>query len=405
VSWAALILVGLQALSRNRMRSALTVLGIVIGVAAVIATLAIGQGARAAVQAQIRALGANTLTVLPGTITAGGARSGMGSITSMTVDDAIAIKRECPAVDAVAPTVRTVAQVVSGSQNWSTQVQGTTADFAIIRLWPVASGVFITDSDVRGAAKVCVLGQNVARQLFGESDPAGQLVRIKDIPFRVVGVLTMKGGQGFGGNQDDIVIVPLTTAQRKLIGITHVNSISVSAVSEAQVPGATEQITDLLRQRHRIRPGADADFFIFTQQEIANSAEATSKVMTLLLASIAAVSLVVGGIGIMNIMLVSVTERTREIGIRRAIGAKRRDILLQFLVESAFLALAGGALGVALGIGAAMLITQLARWPTLIQPSAVALAFGFASAVGVFFGFYPARRASRLDPVDALRYE
>ncbi len=405
MSWAALILVGLQALSRNRMRSALTVLGIVIGVAAVIATLAIGQGARAAVQAQIRALGANTLTVLPGTITAGGARSGMGSITSMTVDDAIAIKRECPAVDAVAPTVRTVAQVVSGSQNWSTQVQGTTADFAIIRLWPVQSGVFITDSDVRGAAKVCVLGQNVARQLFGESDPAGQLVRIKDIPFRVVGVLTMKGGQGFGGNQDDIVIVPLTTAQRKLIGITHVNSISVSAVSEAQVPGATEQITDLLRQRHRIRPGADADFFIFTQQEIANSAEATSKVMTLLLASIAAVSLVVGGIGIMNIMLVSVTERTREIGIRRAIGAKRRDILLQFLVESAFLALAGGALGVALGIGAAMLITQLARWPTLIQPSAVALAFGFASAVGVFFGFYPARRASRLDPVDALRYE
>jgi len=397
--------VGLQALSRNRMRSALTVLGIVIGVAAVIATLAIGQGARAAVQAQIRALGANTMTVLPGTITAGGARSGMGSITTLTADDAAAIKAQCPAVEAVAPAVRTVAQVVTGNQNWSTQVQGTTAEFVFIRQWPVASGVFITDSDVRGSAKVCVLGQNVAQQLFGDADPVGQTVRIKDVPFRVVGVLTPKGGQGFGGNQDDIVIVPLTTAQRKLLGITHVHSISLSATSEAAVDEASDQITDLLRDRHRIRPGADADFFIFTQQEIANSADATSKVMTLLLASVAGVSLLVGGIGIMNIMLVSVTERTREIGIRRAIGARRSDILMQFLVESAFLALAGGALGVALGMGAAVLITQIARWPTLIQPGSIVLAFGFASVVGVFFGFYPARRASKLDPVEALRYE
>jgi putative ABC transport system permease protein len=397
--------VGFQALSRNRMRSALTVLGIVIGVAAVIATLAIGQGARAAVQAQIRALGANTLTVLPGTITASGARSGMGSTTTLTPDDAVAIKAECPAVEAVAPGVRTVAQVVFGNANWSTQVQGTTPDFTFVRQWPVQSGVFITDSDVRGAAKVCVLGQNVALQLFGDADPVGQIVRIKDIPFRVVGVLAMKGGQGFGGNQDDIVVVPITTAQRKILAITHVHSISVSAVSEKAVPEASNQITDLLRQRHRIRADADADFFIFTQQEIANSAEATSKVMTLLLASVAAVSLLVGGIGIMNIMLVSVTERTREIGIRRAIGARRHDILMQFLVESAFLALAGGALGVALGMGAAVLITQIARWPTLIQPAAVALAFGFASVVGVFFGFYPAHRASRLDPVEALRYE
>jgi len=405
MSLAEFLRVGLQALSRNRMRSALTVLGIVIGVAAVIATLAIGQGARAAVQAQIRALGANTMTVLPGTITAGGARSGMGSITTLTAEDAVAIKAQCPAVEAVAPTVRTVAQVVYGNQNWSTQVQGTTAEFVFIRQWPVQSGVFITDSDVRGSAKVCVLGQNVAQQLFGDADPVGQTVRIKDVPFRVVGVLSAKGGQGFGGNQDDIVIVPLTTAQRKVLGITHVNSISLSAASEAAVEEAGEQITDLLRERHHIRPGADADFFIFTQQEIANSADATSKVMTLLLASIAGVSLLVGGIGIMNIMLVSVTERTREIGIRRAIGARRSDILMQFLVESAFLALAGGVLGVALGMGAAVLITQFARWPTLIQPGAVALAFGFASLVGVFFGFYPARRASRLDPVDALRYE
>jgi putative ABC transport system permease protein len=402
---AGLIHVGLQALSRNRMRSALTVLGIVIGVAAVIATLAIGQGARAAVQAQIRALGANVMTVVPGTVTAGGARSGMGSITTLTVEDAAAIRSECPAVEAVAPMVRTVAQMVAGNQNWSTQVQGTTADFTIIRQWPVESGVFITDSDVRGAAKVCVIGKNVAQQLFGDADPVGQTVRIKDIPFRVVGVLAFKGGQGMGGNQDDVALVPLTTAQRKLIGITYVNSISLSAVSESAVNEASTQITDLLRQRHRIRPGADADFFIYTQLDIANSAEATSKVMTMLLASIAAVSLLVGGIGIMNIMLVSVTERTREIGIRRAIGARRRDILLQFLVEASFLALAGGALGVLLGVGSATVITQIARWPTLIQPGAVALAFGFASMVGVFFGFYPARRASRLDPVDALRYE
>ena len=405
MSPSELLRVGVQALSRNRMRSGLTVLGIVIGVAAVIATLAIGQGARAAVQAQIRALGANTLTVLPGTITASGARSGMGSTTTLTPDDAVAIKAECPAIEAVAPAVRTVAQVVYGNMNWSTAIQGTTPEFVFVRQWPVANGVFITDSDVRGAAKVCVLGQNVAQQLFAGADPVGQTVRIKDMPFRVVGVLTAKGGQGFGGNQDDIVVVPITTVQRKLMAITYVQSIAVSAVGEKEVNDASSQITDLLRQRHRIRADADADFFIFTQQEIANSAEATSKVMTLLLASIAAVSLLVGGIGIMNIMLVSVTERTREIGIRRAIGARRRDILMQFLVESAFLALAGGALGVALGMGAAVLITQFARWPTLIQPAAVALAFGFASVVGVFFGFYPAHRASRLDPVDALRYE
>jgi len=400
-----LLRVGVQALSRNRMRSSLTVLGIVIGVAAVIATLAIGQGARAAVQAQIQALGANTLTVLPGTITASGARSGMGSTTTLTPDDALAIKAECSGVEAVAPGVRTVAQVVYGNLNWSTSVQGTTPEFVFVRQWPVANGVFITDSDVRGAAKVCVLGSNVAQQLFADADPVGQTVRIKDIPFRVVGVLIPKGGQGFGGNQDDVVIVPISTAQRKLMAITYVQSIAVSAVSEKEVDDASSQITDLLRQRHRIRPDADADFFLFTQQEIASSAEATSKVMTLLLASIAAVSLLVGGIGIMNIMLVSVTERTREIGIRRAIGARRQDILLQFLVESAFLALAGGALGVGLGMGSAVLITQFARWPTLIQPMAVALAFGFASVVGVFFGFYPAHRASRLDPVEALRYE
>jgi putative ABC transport system permease protein len=301
--------------------------------------------------------------------------------------------------------VRTLAQEVYGNQNWSTSVQGVGPDFVVIRQWPVASGVGITDSDVRGAAKVCVLGVNVARELFGDVDPVGQTVRIKEIPFKIVGVLSAKGGTGFGGDIDDTVLAPVTTVQRKLMGITHVNYIVVSAVSEAQVPAAVDQITDLLRQRHRIRPGDNDDFFIRTQLEAANTAEATSQVMTLLLASIAAVSLLVGGIGIMNIMLVSVTERTREIGVRRAVGARQRDILYQFLFESAFLSLAGGAIGVALGVLAATLISQLARWPTMIQPSAVLLAFGFSTLVGLFFGFYPARRAATLDPIDALRYE
>jgi putative ABC transport system permease protein len=400
-----LLVVGLQALSRNRMRSALTMLGIVIGVAAVIATLAIGQGARSAVQSQISALGANVLTVIPGTVTAGGVRMGMGNTTTLLPEDADAIRRECPAVVAVAPTVRTAAQVVYGSQNWGTSIQGTTPDFAIIRQWPVDDGVFITDSDVRGSAKVAVIGKNVVDNLFGADDPVGATIRIKDIPFKVVGVLSYKGGGGMGGNQDDVIIIPLTTAQHRLMGITNVNSISVSAASESRVTEASDQITDLLRDRHKIRPGGDQDFFIFTQMAIASSAEETSKVMTMLLASIAAVSLLVGGIGIMNIMLVSVTERTREIGIRRAIGARRVDILLQFLVEAAFLSLAGGALGVALGVVTATLVSAIARWPTLIQPGAVLLAFGFASLVGVFFGFYPARRASALDPIEALRYE
>jgi len=402
---ATLLQMGTGALTRNRMRSALTVLGIVIGVAAVIATLAIGQGARAAVQAQIRSLGANTLTVIPGTVTSGGARGGMGGITTMTADDAVAIRQECPAADAVAAGTRSVAQVVAGNTNWGTSIQGTTPDLVTIRQWPVEQGAFFTDSDVRGSAKVCVLGQSVVKQLFADSDPIGAMVRIKDIPFRVVGVMSFKGGSGFGGDADDTVLIPLSTAQNKLLGVTHVNSISVSAVSEKQVNEASDQITELLRQRHRIREGQPDDFFIRTQLDAAASADETSKVMTTLLASIAAVSLLVGGIGIMNIMLVSVTERTREIGIRRAIGARRTDILLQFLIESAFLSLAGGALGVLIGIVTAALVSSLARWPTLIQPGAVLLAFGFATLVGLFFGYYPAMRASRLDPVEALRYE
>jgi len=405
MNFGALIGVGAQALTRNRMRAALTVLGIVIGVAAVIAVLAIGQGARAAVQAQIRALGANTLSVIPGTVTAGGARGGMGGITTMTLEDAEAIRKEVPSIAAVAPMVRTVGQVVFGNSNWGTSIQGTTAGFTDIRQWPVESGAFITDSDVRGAAKVAVLGASVVRELYGDQDPIGTTIRIKDIPFRVIGVLSVKGGSGWGGDTDDTVIIPITTAQRKLMGITHVNNITTSVVSEGRVVEATDQITDLMRQRHKIRPGMPDDFFIRTQQDAASTADQTSQVMTMLLASIAAVSLLVGGIGIMNIMLVSVTERTREIGIRRAIGAKRKDILAQFLIEAAFLSLAGGAFGVVIGVVAASLVSSFAKWPTMVQPEAVLLAFGFSSLVGLFFGFYPARRASQLDVIEALRYE
>ena len=404
MTFGALIPLGLDALTRNRMRSALTVLGIVIGVAAVIATLAIGQGARSAVQDQIRAMGSNVLVVIPGTVSAGGAHGAMGGNTSLTPDDAAAIKAECPAVSAVAPTARTFAQVVFGDQNWNTQVQGTAPDFAIARQWTVEDGVFITDSDVRGAAKVCVLGQSVVKQLFGDTDPIGSMIRIKDMPFKVVGTLRAKGSNGHD-DQDDVIITPYTTVQRKFLRISHVQSVVISAASENQVDDAVSQITDLLRQRHRIKPGSDDDFFIRTQLDIASAAEATSKVMTTLLASIAAVSLLVGGIGIMNIMLVSVTERTREIGVRRAVGARKTDILLQFLFESAFLSLGGGAIGVLLGVLAAKLVSMFARWPTVVQPGAVLLAFCFASLIGVFFGFYPARRAAGLDPVDSLRYE
>ena len=404
MNFMTLLEIGSTALTRNRMRSALTVLGVVIGVAAVIATLAIGQGARAAVQAQIASLGANTLTVIPGSVTSGGARGGFGGVQTMTADDATAIARDCPAVEAVSAGTRTTAQVVAADNNWSTSVQGVTPDFVTIRQWPVDNGAFFTDSDVRGSAKVAVLGQSVVDQLYPGQNPVGQTVRIKNIPFKVVGVLAVKGGSGFGGDTDDTILIPLTTAQHRLMGITNVNWISVSARSEADVVQASDQITQVLRERHKIR-GENDDFFIRTQQEAASSAEATSKVMTTLLASIAAVSLLVGGIGIMNIMLVSVTERTREIGIRRAIGARRFDILFQFLIESAFLSLAGGALGVLIGVLTAKLVSMFAHWPTMVAPGAVLVAFVFATMVGLFFGWYPAMRAAKLNVVESLRYE
>jgi len=395
-----------RSLQRNKMRSTLTMLGVIIGVGAVIATLAIGSGARASVQAQIASLGTNVVMVMGGTTSASGVRS-FSLTQTLTTDDAEAIKRECPAVQLVSPTARTSGQIISSSANWSTQIQGGSQDYLAIRDWPVADGVTFTDADVRGTAKVCVLGKTTADALFpAGDDPVGQTIRIKDLPFKVVGVLSPKGGSAQGQDQDDIIIAPITTVQRKLTtNPNRVQSIMVSAVSADQVNDAIDQITSLLRQRHRIRQGADDDFMIRSQSEFANAAEETSRTMTLLLTAIAAVSLLVGGIGIMNIMLVSVTERTREIGIRMAVGARSGDIRWQFLVESAFLSLVGGAIGVAVGSASSGLITKLARWPTIVSPLSVILAFVFAAAIGIFFGYYPARKASRLDPIEALRYE
>jgi putative ABC transport system permease protein len=395
-----------RALARNPLRASLTMLGVVIGVAAVVATLAIGQGARASVQSQIASLGSNVIMLFPGTGPGhGGSRGAQGSSSSMTVEDCEAMARECPSVDRVAWSVRAGGQVIYGNNNWQTGLIGTTPDFFIIREWAIDQGTTFTDADVRNSARVVVLGATVVENLFGTENPIGQTIRIRNLPFRVVGVLARKGSSAMGSDQDDTIILPGTTVQKKFTSSTTINFVYISAKSAAEINPAIEEISSLLRQRHRIRPGQDDDFFIRNQAEFANAAEETSRTMTLLLSSIAAVSLLVGGIGIMNIMLVSVTERTREIGIRMAVGARGRDILSQFLVESAFLSLLGGALGILLGVGVSVLISNVAKWPTSVSPSSIALAFGFSAAVGIFFGFYPARKAADQDPIDALRYE
>ena len=395
-----------RALARNPLRASLTMLGVVIGVAAVVATLAIGQGARASVQSQIASLGSNVIMLFPGTGPGhGGSRGAQGSSSTMTVEDCEAIARECPSVDRVAWSVRAGGQVIYGNNNWQTGIVGTTPDFFIIREWPIDQGTTFTDADVRNSARVAVLGATVVENLFGTESPIGQTIRIRNLPFRVVGVLSRKGSSAMGSDQDDTIILPGTTVQKKFTSSTNINFVYISAKSAAEINPAIEEMTALLRQRHRIRPGQDDDFFIRNQAEFASAAEETSRTMTLLLSSIAAVSLLVGGIGIMNIMLVSVTERTREIGIRMAVGARGRDILSQFLVESAFLSLLGGALGILLGVGVSVLISNVAKWPTSVSPSSIALAFGFSAAVGIFFGFYPARKAADQDPIDALRYE
>jgi putative ABC transport system permease protein len=394
-----------RALGRNLMRSTLTMLGVIIGVGAVIAMVAIGQGAHASIRAKIASLGANSLVILPGSTTQSGVRIGWGGRATLRPADVKAIQQECPAVAYATPSVRTVTQVVYANQNWATNVHGTGIEYPSIREWPLVSGSWFTQQDVDAAGKVAVLGQTVADWLFGSMDPVGQVIQMKNMPFKVVGLLSTKGQSTQGQDQDDIVFIPYTTAQKKVIGITHIYSILASAGSEDAMGEALEQISALLRQRHRLLPWQDNDFSIRPVADVAEAEEESSRVMTLLLGSIASISLVVGGIGIMNIMLVSVSERTREIGIRMAVGAKKRDILWQFLVEAMMLSLTGGVLGIGLGVSGSKLISSLAAWPSLVSWDAVALAFVFSGAVGIFFGFYPARKAAQLEPIEALRYE
>jgi putative ABC transport system permease protein len=394
-----------RALRRNRLRSALTMLGVIIGVAAVIAMLAIGQGAQAALRAQIASLGAYTLVVQPGSTTQSGVRYGWGSRTTLRVADVQAVLKECPAVAYATPILRGGFQVVYTNQNWPTAVQGTGIEYPIIREWAMAAGEWFTSQDLDAASKVAVLGHTVRAMLFGSVDPVGQVMQMNNIPFRVIGVLEPKGQSAWGQDQDDMIFIPYTTMQKKVWRATHIHSILAAAGSSAELPQAIEQITTLLRQRHRLQPWQENDFSIQPLADMAAAEEESTRVMTLLLGSIASISLLVGGIGIMNIMLVSVTERTREIGIRLAVGAKQKDILWQFLVEALLLSLSGGVVGIVLGIAGSQLVSSTAGWPLLVSWGAVALAFVFAGVVGIFFGFYPARKAAQLDPIQALRYE
>ena len=406
----ASVQIALRALRVNKLRSALTMLGIIIGVSAVIAMMAVGAGARERIAEQIRSIGSNVIIILSGSTTSGGIRLGHGTLLTLTEDDATAIAREVPAVEAAAPTMRGTAQVVFGNQNWSTVIQGATPEYLVVREWPVVSGRGIMSQDVDGAAKVVLLGQTVAGNIFGDSDPLGEIIRIKKVPFTVVGVLAAKGQSAWGQDQDDIVVIPLSTAKRKVLGVSQANARSVGAIIvRAKGPEwmeeAVEQVTALLRQRHRLGPAEDNDFTVRNLSEVFAAQEESARTMSLLLGAIASVSLLVGGIGIMNIMLVSVTERTREIGIRMAVGARERDILTQFLIEAVTLALIGGIVGIGLGVGGSALLSFLAQWETLIAPQAILLAFLFSTVVGVFFGYYPARKAASLDPIEALRYE
>jgi putative ABC transport system permease protein len=400
-----ILLSAFRALRRNKMRSFLTMLGIIIGVAAVIAMLAIGQGAEYSVQQQISSLGTNVLIVFPGSQQQGGLRSGAGTMTTLTEDDAAAIAKECPAVAFVSPGARAGGQVIAGNLNWGTSVEGTGADYLEIRKWSIEYGEFYSDQDVKAAAKVCVLGKTVADNLFPESSPVGQTIRIRNLPAKVVGVLAKKGQNAMGQDQDDIILAPYTTVLRRMSHFPFLRQILVSATSPGNIPAAQQQITELLRMRHKIASYDVDDFTIRNQADLAATATATTEILTILLASIASVSLLVGGIGIMNIMLVSVTERTREIGIRMSVGARGRDILTQFLIEALVLSLLGGIIGILLGVGGSTAISIFAKWPTIVTPFSIILSFGFSIAIGIFFGFYPARKAAMLNPIDALRYE
>jgi putative ABC transport system permease protein len=410
VNLTGLFRIALRALAINKLRSALTMLGIVIGVGAVIVMIAVGAGAQKRVEEQIRALGSNLLLVMSGARTQGGVRLALGSGQTLSEDDAIAINREVPEALA-APALRGGAQVVWGNTSWSTQIYGTTPEYLLVREWALAAGRSFEPPETSGAGKVCLIGSTVARELFGATDPVGQVVRIKRVPFTVIGVLETKGQSLMGTDQDDLIIMPISTARGRVLGSATqakqraVGTIWVKAAEGYDTKLVEEQVRALLRQRHRLQPGGDDDFSLRNLQEVMSAQEASSRVLALLLAAVASVSLLVGGIGIMNIMLVSVTERTREIGLRMAVGARTRDILGQFLVEAVTLSLIGGLIGVALGTGASLAIGSFLGWRVLLSPEAIGLAVAFAFVIGVFFGFYPARKAARLNPVEALRFE
>jgi putative ABC transport system permease protein len=412
MNFLATLLIALKALRINKLRSSLTMLGIIIGVAAVIIMIAVGGGARAQVEAQIKSLGANLMMVFSASPSFTGARSAAGSTHTVSEDDAYAIARELPEyIAGAAPALRGSGQVVAGNSNWSTSFYGVTPDYFDVREWSIAEGRFFEPAEINGAAKVAIIGQTVATNLFGDASPIDQTIRIRTVPLTVIGLLASKGQSPGGSDLDDVILLPITTARNRVLGATSlaksrsVGSIQIKLLDGADSKEAEERVRELLRQRHRLQPGQDDDFTLRNMTEILQTREESSRVMALLLASVASVSLLVGGIGIMNIMLVSVTERTREIGLRRAVGARSRDILQQFLIEAITLASIGGLIGVLLGMGGAQLIARLAGWPIELSLSAILLAVSFAAVIGIFFGFYPARKAARMSPIEALRHE
>ncbi len=400
-----LLKVAIKSILKSRMRSLLTALGIIIGVAAVVVMVAIGDGAQVQVEKQISALGSNLLIVFPGASSSGGVNMGAGSINRFTMEDVNRIQDEATIIKGVTPIVRSGGQVIGGVGNWSTQVQGVATNYMDIRDWPLATGDFFTDKDMVSRAKVAVLGQTVAKQLFPSDDPIGQQVRIRNVPFKVIGVLTAKGQSSTGNDMDDIILAPATTVLDRLTGGIYISYIMASANSNDEIDKAQKELTTIMREAHHLYPGQDDDFTVRNQAELTDAATQTSKILTILLASVAGVSLIVGGIGIMNIMLVSVTERTREIGIRLSVGARTSDVLIQFLTEAIVLSLAGGLIGILLSIGIIFILNNYTSMAAVIDPKIIFIAVGFAGVIGIFFGFYPARKAANLNPIDALRYE
>jgi putative ABC transport system permease protein len=398
--------VAMNALRRNKMRSFLTMLGIIIGVASVITMLAIGQGSKKSIEDQISSMGSNMLFVMPGTMRMGGVQQGSASSQRLTVADMNAIKTGCDAIIAVSPEVRSSGQAVYGSSNWPTTIYGGNEEYLEIRSWSIVSGRNITDGEAKGSAKVCLIGRTVADELFGEGiDPTGETIRFKNIPFKIIGVLKEKGQNSFGQDQDDVLIAPYTTVQKRILAQTHIQSIQMSARSAEESSLAQEQVTEVLRQTHKLRENEDNDFTIRSQEELATTMTSVTDILTILLGAIAGISLLVGGIGIMNIMYVSVTERTREIGLRMSLGGRGADILMQFLFESILLSVFGGLIGILLGLLASRVVAALTSWPITVMMGSVILSFVVCTAIGVFFGWYPARKASELDPIEALRYE